>query len=87
MNKCEALQERRSRSKEQLGQIHSSTNTILPSFISRLFDHPSAFSIIAVRGAALMLMGCHNGVMTSRDYVGLGSTSARRRTMVAAVRA
>ena len=32
--------------------------------ILKLFDYPSLFSIIVVRNAALMLVGCHNGVVT-----------------------
>ena len=32
--------------------------------ILTLFDYPSMFSIIIVRSASLMLVGCHNGVMT-----------------------
>jgi len=87
INKCEALQERRSRPKEQLAPIHSSINIIQPPFTTRLFDNPSAFSIAAVRGASLMLVGCHDGVMTSRDSVRPDSTRARAGhcTIVAAV--
>ena len=29
-----------------------------------LFDHPCMFSVIFIRGATLMLVGCHNSVMT-----------------------
>jgi len=78
MDKCEAGRKE---------QIHSSTNIVLPPFSPRLFDHPSAFSIIAVQGAALMLVGRHDGVVTSRDCVSLDSTSARHGTILAAVRA
>ena len=53
--------------------------------MSRLFDYPSAFGIIAARGAGLVLVGCHNGVMTSRDGVSPDSTRTRRCTMIAAV--
>ena len=51
--------------------------------MSRLFDYPSAFSIVAVRGAVLVRLGCHNGVMTSRD--GVSPDNTRRCAMVAAV--
>ena len=32
-----------------------------------LSDHPSVFSIIVVRSATLMMVGCHDGVMTCVD--------------------
>ena len=34
-----------------------------PFQILTLFDHPSTFSIIVVRGVALMLVGCRNSLM------------------------
>jgi hypothetical protein len=53
--------------------------------MTRLFDHPSAFGVIAVGGAVLMLMSCHNGVVTSRDGVRPDSTRARLCTTVTAI--
>ena len=58
---------------------------LLPPFMSRLFDYPSAFGIIAARGAVLVLVGRHDGVMTPRDGVVSDSTRTRGCTMIAAV--
>ena len=39
--------------------------------ILTLFDHPSVFRIIVVRGVTLMLVGCRNGLVTRVLLVGM----------------
>ena len=87
MNKFGAPQERRGRLDANNVAKSSSPTFLLTPFYhcakSYLFDHPSAVAIIAVRGAVLMLIGRHGGVVASCDDVHPDSTRARLCTLVA----